>query len=98
MNKKQFIMHVAKENLINKDEAIKIVEVFTSSLLSALAKEKEINFIGFGSFISQKMKARTGRNPQTGEPIKIKAYNQPRFKAGIRMKEACNAKTGKKTK
>ena len=52
MNKKEFIMHVAKENLINKDEAIKIVDVFLKSLVSGLPKDGEISFIGFGRFSS----------------------------------------------
>ena len=95
MNKKQFIMHVAKENLINKDEAIKIVDVFLKSLVSGLPKDGEIHFLGVCRFISQRMKAREGRNPKTGKPLKIKAYNQVKFKAGILLKESCNAKGAK---
>ena len=46
--------------------------------------------VGFGRFIKAKVEARNGINPKTGQPIKIAAYMQPRFKAGTKLKEACN--------
>ena len=95
MNKTEFVKHVAKENLMNKDEAQKIVDVFLKSLVSGLPKDGEISFVGVCRFTSNKMKARDGRNPSTGEKIKLKEYNQPRFKAGILLKESCNAKGAK---
>jgi hypothetical protein len=48
--------------------------------------------VGFGRFIKSKVEARNGINPKTGQPIKIPTYMQPRFKAGIKLKEACNRK------
>lgn len=51
---------------------------------------KEISLIGFGSFSVSKIEARNGRNPRTGEALKIAAYNQPKFKVGQKLKDACN--------
>ncbi|MBN8523248.1 MAG: HU family DNA-binding protein [Rickettsiales bacterium] len=51
---------------------------------------KEISLIGFGNFSVSKIEARTGRNPRTGEELKIAAYNQPKFKAGQKLKAAVN--------
>ena len=95
MNKKAFVMHIMKENLINKDEALKIVDVFLNGLVSGLPKDGEINFIKYGRFSSNRIKARDGRNPKSGKKIKIKAHNVVRFKAGILLKESCNAKGSK---
>ena len=65
-------------------EAEKVIDRFTSSIISALSKGKEISLMGFGSFSVSKVAARAGRNPRTGETIQIAAYNQPRFKvAGL---------------
>jgi DNA-binding protein HU-beta len=55
---------------------------------SSLKKGKKVSFVGFGTFSVGKRKARTGRNPQTGEPIKIAAARVPRFKAGKSLKDA----------
>jgi DNA-binding protein HU-beta len=49
-----------------------------------------INLVGFGSFSVQKRAAREGRNPKTGAKMRIEAYNQPVFKAGKKLKDACN--------
>lgn len=67
----------------NADE---VINVFTE----ALAENNEVLLVGFGRFTKSKVKSRDGRNPQTGELIKILAYIQPRFKPGIKLKEACN--------
>ena len=61
-------------------------------MLTALEEDNEISLIGFGRFYKTHTEARTGRNPKTGESIKIAAYYQPRFTAGIKLKEACNKK------
>jgi nucleoid DNA-binding protein len=56
------------------------------------ALSEKILLVGFGRFVKSKVEARNGINPKTRQPIKIPAYMQPRFKAGIKLKEACNRK------
>ncbi len=57
-----------------------------------MEKGNEISLIGFGSFSVSKVAARAGRNPRTGEALEIAAYNQPKFKAGQKLKDAVNPK------
>ncbi len=61
-----------------------------SQLLQLLLQVKEVMLIGFGKFYSSKVAARQGRNPRTGQPLKIEAYVQPKFSAGEKLKSACN--------
>ena len=92
MNKTQFVKHLATQNSITQDEANKAIDMFTSSVTSALAGGDEVSLIGFGNFSVSKMASRPGRNPKTGETIQIKAYNQPKFKVGQKLKNAVNSK------
>ena len=64
--------------------------MFTSSVIDAISKGNEISLIGFGSFSVQRVEAREGRNPRTGDALKIAAYNQPKFKVGQKLKDAVN--------
>jgi nucleoid DNA-binding protein len=66
--------------------------MFTSSVIDAISKGNEISLIGFGSFSVQRVEARNGRNPKTGDALKIAAYNQPKFKVGQKLKDAVNEK------
>lgn len=61
-------------------------------LIDAIRQGKEISLIGFGNFTIGKIPARTGRNPRTGASLNIAAYNQPKFKAGQKLKDAVNSK------
>ena len=90
MNKAELITHISDEHAITKIEAEKVIDRFTSSIISSLSKGKEISLMGFGSFSVSKVAARAGRNPRTGETIQIAAYNQPRFKVGQKLKNAVN--------
>jgi len=90
MNKQEFIDHIANQHECTKKEAEKAIDIFTSSVIDALAEGKEISLIGFGNFSVSKVEARSGRNPRTGEALKIAAYNQPKFKVGQKLKDACN--------
>jgi DNA-binding protein HU-beta len=92
MNKGEFVKHVATQHSITQDEANKAIDMFTSSVTSALARGDEVSLIGFGNFSVSKMASRPGRNPKTGETIQIKAYNQPKFKTGQKLKDAVNSK------
>lgn len=90
MNKQEFIDHIANQHGCTKKEAEKAIDMFTSSVIDAMAEGREISLVGFGNFSIGKVAARTGRNPKTGEALKIAAYNQPRFKVGSKLKSACN--------
>lgn len=90
MNKQEFITHIANQHSCTKVEAEKTIDIFTSSVISVIGENKDISLIGFGQFSTTKIAARAGRNPRTGESLQIKAYNQPKFKAGQKLKDVCN--------
>ena len=92
MNKGEFVKHIANKNSITQDEATKMIDMFTSSVTSALSEGNEVSLVGFGNFSVSKVAARPGRNPSTGETIQIAAYNQPKFKVGQKLKDAVNGK------
>jgi DNA-binding protein HU-beta len=92
MNKSEFINHIAAQYQCTKVEAEKVIDIFTSSVIDAIGQGKEISLIGFGNFTIGKIPARTGRNPRTGASLNIAAYNQPKFKAGQKLKDAVNSK------
>jgi DNA-binding protein HU-beta len=90
MNKQEFVAYIAKQNSITQKEAGTMIDMFVSSTSSALGSGEEVSLIGFGNFSVSPMKARAGRDPRTGAAIQIKAYNQPKFKVGKKLKDACN--------
>lgn len=90
MNKSEFVNHIADQHQCTKVDAEKAIDMFTSSVIDAMGQGKEISLLGFGNFSISKVAARTGRNPRTGTALKIAAYNQPKFKVGSKLKEACN--------
>jgi len=92
MNKGELVTFMSEQGKVSKTEAEKALNLVTGSVITALKKGKGINLVGFGSFQVQSREAREGRNPKTGEKMKIKAYKQPAFKAGKQMKDACNGK------
>lgn len=87
MNKKDLVAEVGKV-LGTKKEAQAAVDCVLSSITKALKKGQDVSLIGFGTFKVTKRKARKGRNPKTGEEIKIKASKVPKFVAGKALKEA----------
>ncbi|BDU60217.1 DNA-binding protein HU [Candidatus Rickettsia kotlanii] len=99
MNKTEFIAFMtdhshnhkhASHKTLTKVEAEKALNLVLDSVISAIKSHHNINITGFGSFEIHHRKAREGRNPKTGAKMKIDAYNQPTFRAGRKMKEACN--------
>ena len=90
MNKGQFVSFISENESITKIEAEKIIDMFTKNVTKALGSNQEVQLIGFGNFSVTDIAARNGRNPQTGETIKIAAYRQPKFKVGQKLKDACN--------
>jgi len=89
MNKGDLINEVAKI-VTTKKEAQAAVDCIFDSITKALKKEGAVTLVGFGTFKVDKRKARTGRNPQTGEAIKIEAKNVPKFVPGKALKDAVN--------
>jgi nucleoid DNA-binding protein len=87
MNKGDLIDEVAKVVGTKKEAQAAVDRVF-STITEALKKKDTVTLVGFGTFKVSKRKARTGRNPQTGEAIKIKAKNIPKFIAGKALKDA----------
>jgi len=87
MNKGDLVNQVAK--VVNtKKEAQAAVDCVFDSITKALKKKGTVTLVGFGTFKVDKRKARKGRNPQTGEEIKIKAKRVPKFVAGKALKDA----------
>lgn len=87
MNKGDLIAELAKVTCTKK-EAEAAVDCVFSTITKALKKKDTVTLVGFGTFKVGKRKARTGRNPKTGEAIKIKAKNSPKFVAGKGLKDA----------
>jgi DNA-binding protein HU-beta len=84
------IAAVAEATGLPKAKAAEVVDVVFSSIEGALKADREVRLVGFGTFVTAKRKATTGRNPRSGEEIKIPASNSVRFKAGKGLKDAVN--------
>ena len=82
MNKAELIDQIAKDASVTKVQASEALDSFTSAVVSTLKKGDKVTLVGFGTFSVSERAARTGRNPQTGEALKIKARKIPKFKAG----------------
>ncbi len=87
MTKAELINRVAKEANVSKASAEKAINSITENISKCLKKRDKITLTGFGTFLVAKRRARTGRNPQTGAPINIKAANVAKFKAGKMLKK-----------
>jgi DNA-binding protein HU-beta len=88
MNKAELIDTVSDETGLSKADSGRALDAITDSITKALKKGDTVSLIGFGTFSVKKRAARTGRNPATGETIKIKASKTPSFKAGKAFKDA----------
>jgi len=90
MTKEELIERVASTAGLSKADASRAVNTTLDSIKVALKKGQRVTLVGFGTFKVSKRKARTGRNPKTGEAIKIPAVKVPKFTAGKPLKEAMN--------
>jgi len=88
MNKVELIARIAENARISKRDAELILNATLESITEALARGEKVSLTGFGSFETRQRAAREGRNPRTGETIKIDAQNTPAFKAGKALKDA----------
>jgi DNA-binding protein HU-beta len=88
MTKAELIEKMATEAGISKKEADAVLKSFIANVTEALKSDGKITLTGFGTFTKSYRKAREGRNPQTGETIKIAAHNVVTFKPGKKLKDA----------
>ncbi len=88
MTKTELVEQMAKETNISKAAAGRALNSFTASVTKALKKGGKVTLVGFGTFSVAKRKARKGRNPQTGETIKIKAKRVVKFSPGAGLKKS----------
>lgn len=88
MTKQELVDKMAKDADISKAAADKALNSFVDGIKKTLKKGNKVTLVGFGTFSVGKRAARTGRNPQTGATIKIKASKAPKFKAGKGFKDA----------
>lgn len=92
MNKTELVDAIAKRSGLTKVDSKKALEAFLTAVQAALVKGDAVQLIGFGTFKVSARKARQGRNPRTGEVIKIAASKVPVFSAGSALKDAVNKK------
>jgi len=90
MNKSELIDAVAGATGLSRNDATSATEAVLDTIIATLGKGDQVGLVGFGTFSVRERAARTGRNPQTGETIQIKASKSPGFKAGKAFKDAVN--------
>jgi DNA-binding protein HU-beta len=90
MNKSELVDAVADHADLTRAAAARAVDAVLSNVTTALKQGDQVTLVGFGTFEVRSRKARTGRNPKTGEEIEIKASKSPTFKAGKALKDAVN--------
>jgi DNA-binding protein HU-beta len=88
LNKGDLVAKIAKDVGITKSQADDVFNSMIGSITTSLKRGRKVTIVGFGTFSVAKRKARTGRNPQTGEPIKIAARKVPKFSPGSDLKKA----------
>ena len=91
MNKTELVAAVAEQAGLSRKDAEAAVKAFTDVVADALKNGDKIQLVGFGTFEVSERAAREGRNPKTGESMKIEACKTPKFKAGKALKELVNA-------
>jgi DNA-binding protein HU-beta len=90
MNKTEIIDHISKSADISKAAAGRALEAAVAAIKTAMKRGGMVTLVGFGTFYVGKRAARAGRNPRTGDTIKIKAARVPKFRAGKALKDAVN--------
>ncbi|MCE3249196.1 MAG: bacterial nucleoid DNA-binding protein [Geminicoccaceae bacterium] len=90
MNRADLVEQIAQSAEISKSAAERAVDALIGAVKATLRKDEMVTLVGFGTFYAGKRAARTGRNPQTGAALEIKAARLPKFRAGKALKEAIN--------
>lgn len=91
MNKTELVAAMAEKTELSKKDAEKALKAFTDVVAEELKKGEKVQLVGFGTFEVSERPEREGRNPQTGETMKIAASKAPKFKAGKALKDIINA-------
>jgi len=92
MNRIELVEAIAKETGLSKKDADAALKATIGTIQKQLIKGNKVQLVGFGTFEVAKRPAREGRNPKTGETMKIKACKAPKFKVGKALKDAVNKK------
>lgn len=90
MNKNELVASMAEKTGLKKSEVEKVLKAFTETVTETLKANDKIQLVGFGTFETSVRPAREGRNPRTGETMKIAKSVAPKFKAGKALKDAIN--------
>lgn len=90
MNKTEFLNALAEKSGVGKKEVTAVFEAMQDTIVEALKNDDKITITGFGTFQVKHRNARTCRNPQTGDLVKVEAKDVPAFKPGSILKEALN--------
>ena len=90
MSKQQLVEMIAEKAGLTKADAARALDATMESVTEALKKGEKVSLVGFGTFATSKREAREGRNPRTGETVKIAARTAVTFKAGSKLKEELN--------
>lgn len=90
MNKEELVQEISKKSKVTQKEANEVLSALIETVQKTVSKGKKVTLVGFGTFEARKRAARTGRNPQTGDTIKIEAKKVPAFSAGKKFKEMVN--------
>jgi len=92
MNKTELISSIAAKSGLTKKDSEKALKAFEEAVTETLVSGGKVQLVGFGTFDVAERAAREGRNPQTGEPMKIAASKAPRFKVGKALRDAVNGR------
>ena len=95
MTKAELVNQIAAQTGYDKTTVLNVVEGMMEAVKTSIAANENVYLRGFGTFQTSERKARTGRNPQTGDTVKIAAATLPAFKAGKALKEKVNTKPKK---
>ncbi len=95
MTKVELVDAIATDTGLSKKDSEAALKSFVDNVSKALVRGDKVQLVGFGTFSVGERKARTGRNPATGEEIKIPASKAPKFSAGKALKDAVNKNKGK---
>ncbi|MCC6074917.1 HU family DNA-binding protein [Pseudomonas sp. GCM10022188] len=90
MRKPELAAAVAEKTDLSKEQANRVLNAVLEEITNALNREDSVTLVGFGTFLQRHRGARMGKNPQTGEPVKIRASNTVSFKPGKALREAIN--------
>ena len=92
MLKSEFVTKISEKTGLTKKDAVAAIDAYNETVIEALKSGDSVPLKGFGAFTTSSRKARTGRNPQTGEKMNIPASVVPRFNPSKTVKDALNAK------